>query len=371
MISAAEVVLRCVDIDPTLVFLTEKLGFSVVSVFPADDPVEVVVSGHGLRVCLRRDPDAHARGGGCTLRLRCDDPQQLGGGAAALVAPNGTTIELIGSAMTPEVPAPASTFTLTHARDDATWGSGRAGMLYRDLVPGRQGGFVIASHIVIPDGGPVPDYVHFHRVQFQMIYCRRGWVRVVYEDQGPPFVMNAGDCVLQPPQIRHRVLESSAGLEVIEVGTPALHETLSDHAMTLPTSEDRPDREFCGQRFVLHRADAAAWRPWRLDGFEARDTGIGTATNGLAEVHVARVAGRPVKQEVSHEHDFHLVVVLAGTATLGMVRHEHDVSDGDAFTLPRGQAHTLSACSQDFEILEVVMRSAVHRPGAPISRTAQ
>jgi quercetin dioxygenase-like cupin family protein len=41
-----------------------------------------------------------------------------------------------------------------------------------------------------------------------MIYCHRGWVRVVYEDQGEPFVMHPGDCVLQPPGIRHRVLEA-------------------------------------------------------------------------------------------------------------------------------------------------------------------
>ena len=26
------------------------------------------------------------------------------------------------------------------------------------------GGFAIASHILIPTGGPVPDYVHFHKV---------------------------------------------------------------------------------------------------------------------------------------------------------------------------------------------------------------
>jgi quercetin dioxygenase-like cupin family protein len=43
--------------------------------------------------------------------------------------------------------------------------------------------------------------------------------------QGAPFVMRAGDCVLQPPGIKHRVLESSAGLEVIEVACPAEHET--------------------------------------------------------------------------------------------------------------------------------------------------
>ena len=96
-------------------------------------------------------------------------------------------------------------------RAGAIRGEGRAGMLYRDLIPSRLGGRYIASHITIPDGGPVADWVHFHRIALQMIFVRRGWVRVVYEDQGEPFVMNAGDMVLQPPEIRHRVLESSPG----------------------------------------------------------------------------------------------------------------------------------------------------------------
>ena len=71
-------------------------------------------------------------------------------------------------------------------------------MEYRDLLPDRLGGRLIASHIRIRDGGPVPDYVHYHAIDFQLIYVRAGWVRVVYEDQGPPFVMHAGDCVVQP-----------------------------------------------------------------------------------------------------------------------------------------------------------------------------
>src|SRR6185295_6532342 len=105
----------------------------------------------------------------------------------------------------------------------------------------------------------VPDYVHYHRVRFQMIYCAKGWVKVVYEDQGPPFVLEEGDCVLQPPGIRHRVLESSPGLEVVERGSPAEHETLVDHELALPTGSVLAEREFGGQSFVRHVAARAAW----------------------------------------------------------------------------------------------------------------
>ena len=147
-------------------------------------------------------------------------------------------------------------------------------MQYRDLIPGRLGGQFIASHIRIPDGGETPDYVHYHKVRFQMIYCKTGWVRVVYEDQGPPFILEAGDCVLQPPEIRHRVLESSAGLEVIEISSPAIHETWADHELILPTSQHLPERIFNGQKFVRHQAKTAEWKPSRYEGFEERDTGI-------------------------------------------------------------------------------------------------
>ena len=114
-----------------------------------------------------------------------------------------------------------------------SWNEGRAGMLYRDLIPSRLGGRFIASHISIPTGGEVPDYVHFHKVRFQMIYCIFGWAKLVYECQGEPFVMNAGDCVLQPPEIRHRVLETSDKFEVLEIGCPAIHETFADHELPL------------------------------------------------------------------------------------------------------------------------------------------
>lgn len=133
------------------------------------------------------------------------------------------------------------------------WTTGRAGMLYRDLTPAGFKDQVIVSHIRLPFDGEVPDYVHYHKVEFQVIYCIRGRIKVVYEDQGPPFWLTAGDLVLQPPEIRHRVLECEANSEVIEVTMPAEHETRADNELTLPTQELKPDRIFGTQRFV-HRS---------------------------------------------------------------------------------------------------------------------
>jgi quercetin dioxygenase-like cupin family protein len=228
-------------------------------------------------------------------------------------------------------------------------------MRYRDLIPDRQGGRYIASHIRIPDGGPVPDYVHFHAIQFQLIYCYRGWVRVVYEDQGEPFVMQAGDCVLQPPRIRHRVLEASAGLEVVEIGAPAVHATHVDHDRALPTQELRTDRDYDGQRFVRFEASSARFSPSRFTGFDACELGIAPATRGLASVHVLR-ARAPGRLSVQHGAELLFHFVLRGQLTLD---GEHRLAAADAFTLPARRPFVWSDASPDLELLQVAL------PGEP------
>ncbi|MBV8757193.1 MAG: hypothetical protein JO257_07965 [Deltaproteobacteria bacterium] len=206
--------LRCSDLDAALA-THQAQGFRLDTIIPADDPAELLLSRG----------DEH-------LRLVRDTPPRV---------------------------------------HDGAWHRGRAGMDYRDLVPDRRGGALIASHIRIVNGGPVADYVHYHDIRVQLIYCLRGWVRLVYEDQGEPFVMSAGECVVQPPQIRHRVLECSDGLEVIEVTAPAVHATHVDHDLALPTP--RRDRVWAGQRF--------AWcRTGELDR-------VADATAGLAEIRLA------------------------------------------------------------------------------------
>jgi len=355
-IEAAELVLPAPDFDATVKFFLERLGFRMDAIFPADDPATALVSGHGLRLRLERN----GSGVPGMLRLLARDPAALasaiGAGARELTAPNGTRIVFAETEPPLAMPPLAQRLVVAKMAGGASWGVGRAGMLYRDLIPEREGGRFIASHIRIPEGGPVPDYVHFHKIRFQMIYCYKGWVRLVYEDQGPAFVMQAGDCVLQPPEIRHRVLESSPGLEVIEIGCPAEHMTCVEHDMPLPNAGLDPGHDFSGQRFVLHVAAKAEWRPWRLQGFTARDTGIGAATGGLAGVKVARVSGATKGETVSHAGEFLFLFVLAGGAVLKAEgRAAERLAAGDAVTMPAKLAHSLSECSADLELLEVAL----------------
>lgn len=301
--------LACTDLDAAVEAYTDELGFRLDMILPADAPRMAQLSGHGI-----------------ALRLEC----------------------LPGADAAGAVPCTA----------DGAWVTGRAGMQYRDLLPGRLGGRLIASHIRIPDGGPVPDYVHYHRVDFQMIYCRRGWVRVVYEDQGPPFVMHAGDCVLQPPTIRHRVLEVSPGLEVVEVGSPAEHETWRDHDMSLPTAPLRPDRVFEGHRFVRHVAGEAAWEAPDMSGTLVRDTGIAEATGGTAGARVLHVAGAGVAFSPCVADGLRFLFVLEGSFALHPETGEPRLLAPDDACLASTAATLVPLGDAGGNVLEVCMPAA-------------
>ncbi len=354
-VQSAEVVLPCGDVQATAAFFTSRLGFRLESIFPADDPAVAQLCGHGLSLRLER-----GRGGSPgVLRMVCTDPSVVGAGDLELVAPNGTRVELASASSSLVVPVPRIAFEVHRMSSMAAACEGRAGMRYRDLLPGRLGGFLIASQIRIEAGGPVPDYVHYHEVHFQLIYCHRGWVRVVYEDQGPPFVLAAGDCVLQPPRIRHRVLESSAGLEVIELAAPAAHATRLDHEIALPTAALRPERDFGGQRFVRHQGAGAPWQPWRLAGFEARDLGIERASGGLARVQVVRLAGNVAlagsssSSRPSFGAAFRFLCVLQGSTVLtSEARPRETLRAGDTVLLPASFVHGFDDSSRDLEFLE-------------------
>lgn len=346
----AEILLPTRDLREDIGFFTKQLGMRMDEIFPADDPREAVFSGHGTRLRLRHDTTSTPG----TLRLLCDDPVLIAGGETTLTAPGGTRVEITHLAPPVVMPNTEHAFVVRRLADQAPWIVGRAGMQYRDLIPSRLGGSIIASHIRIPDGGPVPDMVHYHSVGFQLIFCYKGWVDLVYEDQGEPFRVHAGNCVIQPPEIRHRVLYASDNIEVIEIGVPAEHITTIDHEMELPTATLNPAREFDGQTFVHHEAGAAPWAPFRIPGLIARDTTIADNTKGVAAVHVIRPDGTPNWSD--HDADILFSFVMSGEMVLqGDGTQTQTLSAGDAFVIPPGMRTRYSDLSEDLEILEVAL----------------
>lgn len=346
----ARIVLSTNNLSKDISFLSD-LGFELDNIFPADNPKQATVSGHGLTVCLDREVVAPP----ATIHILTDSPDVFRKDNKELVAPNGTSFVVLPKTNVLKVPSTEHKLEVTHLGDHSPWVVGRAGMLYRDLIPSRLGGSIIASLIHIPNGGPVPDNVHFHFVKFQLIYCFNGWVKLVYEDQGDPLHLSPGDCVIQPPEIRHRVLEASDNLQVIEVGVPAEHMTTIDRVMELPTSTYCPRRQFAGQTFCHSVTKDAVWLPWRMNGFEYRDTGITAATRGLASVHIAHpFLGGPQPGLSSHKSDILFTFVLSGDTELSVIGQPvHLLSRGDSFVIPPHSPYRFSNYSADFEILEV------------------
>ena len=346
--------MACRDLTPTLHFFQEQLGFALDAIFPADSPTTAMLSAHGQSLRLVQD----ATGGATDIYLLCEMPGAAG--VALLTSPDGLRVHFVAADPPMRVPPTAQRLVLSRGAGDDAWGVGRAGMRYRDLVPDRLDGAFIASHIRILEGGPVADYVHHHKIRFQAIFCRKGWVRVAYEGQGEPLLMQAGDCVLQPPRIRHRVMESSAGAEVVEICAPAHHITIADRSMPLPNSDLQPGRDFDGQQFVFHVAANAAWKPWRVQGYEVQDTGIGTATAGLAGVRVVRplVAGTIAHQ--SHASEFCFYFVLSGTVSLVAQGQTYPLASDDSITLPDGVPYALTEVSHDLTLLEVTLPAVLH-----------
>jgi quercetin dioxygenase-like cupin family protein len=341
-------VLPCKRLSDSLEFYTRQLGFRIDAIFPADAPRVAHISGHGTSIRLEQSYDPAPR----VLRLVSDRAVT----AASMVSPDGTRIEQVSPSPELSLP-PLQTSLVVHrqAAEPGSWGEGRAGMQYRDLCPGRLGGALIASQIRIPKGGPVPDYVHHHQVLFQLIYCVKGWVRVVYEDQGPEFLLHAGDCVLQPPGIRHRVLESSDGLEVIEVGAPAEHMTLVDHDLQLPTAVLDPDREFGGQKFIHHIAAEASWQGGVANGFELRDTGLGEASAGVISLHVLRATNVTAAPEFQPSGLLQLFFVLQGYLDLIVDGEPSRLATGDSFVLPSAHTAATEQISTDLELLRLTL----------------
>jgi quercetin dioxygenase-like cupin family protein len=66
---------------------------------------------------------------------------------------------------------------------------------------------------------------HYHDVDFQMVYVLKGWLRSEFEGQGE-VLLRTGACWIQPPRIKHTVLEYSDDCEVLEIILPAEFETV-------------------------------------------------------------------------------------------------------------------------------------------------
>ena len=98
---------------------------------------------------------------------------------------------------------------------------------YRDLGIAAATGGLCQAH-VIRLISPCTDEVrkrHLHETELQLIYVLQGWVKNEFEGHGEQ-MMSQGSCWLQPPGIKHTVLDYSADCELLEIIVPADFKTV-------------------------------------------------------------------------------------------------------------------------------------------------
>jgi quercetin dioxygenase-like cupin family protein len=119
-------------------------------------------------------------------------------------------------------------FMVSHLKDGVFKAGLRAYAQYRDLGVEKATGGAVQAHVIRLKGKCDPKVVsipHYHGVQFQMIYFLKGWMVGEYEGFGR-VKMTAGSCWIQPPGIRHTVLDYSPDCEMVEIILPANFETV-------------------------------------------------------------------------------------------------------------------------------------------------
>ena len=108
------------------------------------------------------------------------------------------------------------------AAKGATWTVGlRPHFEYRDLgIETVTEGKVLVQVIRARQPCDGPGDEHVHHLDFQMVYVLKGWMRTVFDGVGER-TLEAGDCMYQQPGIRHRVVDYSNDVEVLEITIPA------------------------------------------------------------------------------------------------------------------------------------------------------
>ena len=119
-------------------------------------------------------------------------------------------------------------FTAHLAKDNPFVSGGlRTYREYRDLGIADATDGKVHAHIIRTTAPCPPEGsgIHYHDLDFQLVYVLKGSSRIWFEGQGEYF-FEAGDCWLQPPSIRHHVIDYSDDYELLEITMPSTYETV-------------------------------------------------------------------------------------------------------------------------------------------------
>jgi hypothetical protein len=124
---------------------------------------------------------------------------------------------------------PKQRIAISHHREEDFKADGlRAYAHYRDLGIAEASHGLAQAHVIRLIGPCNPAEVsklHFHDIDFQMVYVLKGWVKTYMEGQGET-LMQQGSAWTQPPRIKHLILDYSDDVELLEVILPAEFKTV-------------------------------------------------------------------------------------------------------------------------------------------------
>ena len=123
---------------------------------------------------------------------------------------------------------PKQRVAISHHREEDFKADGlRAYAQYRDLGIADASHGLARAHVIRLMGPCNPDEVsklHYHDVEFQMVYVLKGWVKTYMEGVGET-TFQIGSSWTQPPKIKHLIMDYSDDVELLEVILPADFET--------------------------------------------------------------------------------------------------------------------------------------------------
>jgi len=124
---------------------------------------------------------------------------------------------------------PKQRIAISHHREEDFRPDGlRTYAQYRDLGVAAASQGLAQAHVIRLIGPCNPAEVsklHFHDVDFQMVYVLKGWVKTYMEGQGET-LMQQGSAWTQPPRIKHLIMDYSDDVELLEVILPAEFKTV-------------------------------------------------------------------------------------------------------------------------------------------------
>ena len=124
---------------------------------------------------------------------------------------------------------PKQRIAISHHREEDFKADGlRTYAKYRDLGIADASHGLARAHVIRLIGPCNPAEVsklHFHDVEFQMVYVLKGWVKTYMEGHGET-LMKEGSAWTQPPRIKHLIMDYSDDVELLEIILPADFKTV-------------------------------------------------------------------------------------------------------------------------------------------------